>query len=242
VLFLKRLAVWLPEILAETLLLGILLGVLALPWTEFVRLFPGLYVWGLAVAVFLFFDGYYATRAFVGLVWRSHVWWRYSTIAATLFVVHAHIVFLLERPTFSPEGRALELPFLACGVCVVFGCTALSGGCLRKWTRNEDATLPRDTVAFVRQNLRLCSSLFGAVTTIALMLAGNAGLISDGDLDHIFSPGLTLASAFHLGAHDFSTASLVFMVNSIIVGVVVYGVAALLKNRTVDSFDDRRSD
>jgi len=234
VLFVKRLTVWLPEILTETFLLGIVLGALALPTADFVRLLPGVYAWGLAVGVVLFFQGYYLTRAFFGLVWRSHVWWRYSTIAVALFVVHTHIVFLLGKPDFSPEGRALELPFLACGACVVFGCTSFSGRCLRKWTRNQHATLPGETVAFVRQNLRLCSSLFGAATTIALMLAGNAGLISNARLDHIFAPGLTLASAFHLGTHDFSTAALVFMVNSVIVGIVVYGVAGLLKYRAAD--------
>lgn len=234
-LFVKRLAVWFPEILTETFLLGIVLGVLAVPAADFVRLLPGVYAWGLAVGVVFFYQGYYLTRAFFDLVWRSHVWWRYSTIAVALFVVHTHIVFLLGKPDFSPEGRALEVPFLACGACVVVGCTSLSGKCLRKWTRNQPATLPGETVELVRQNLRLCSSLFGAVTTIALMLAGNAGLISDARLDQILAPGLTLASAFHLGAHAFSTAALAFMVNSVIVGIVVYGIAALLKHRVADS-------
>jgi hypothetical protein len=235
VLYVKRLAVWLPEILTETFLLGIVLGVLALPAADFVRLLPGMYAWGIAVGVVLFFQGYYLTRAFFGLVWRSHIWWRYSTIAVALFVLHTHVVFLLGRSDFfSPEARALELPFLACGTCVVFGCTSLSSRYLQKWTQNQQATLPGETVAFVSQNLRLCSSLFGAATTIALMLAGNAGLISNGRLDYIFAPGLTLASAFHLGAHDFSTAALVFMVNSVIVGIVIYEVAALLKHRAAD--------
>ena len=89
-------------------------------------------------------------------------------------------------------------------------------------------------MAFVLQNPGLCSSLFGAATTIGLMFAGNAGIISNASLDHIFAPGLTLASAFHLGTHDFSTAALVFLVNSVIVGIALYGVAALLKHRTAD--------
>jgi hypothetical protein len=228
VLFVKRSAVWLLEILTETVLLGVLLGALTLPAADFVKLLPGFYAWGLAVCLVLFFSGYYLTRALFGLVWRSQIWWLYSTIAIGLFVVHTHIVFLLGRPDFSPEGRALELPFLACGAGVVFSCTSISSWCFRRWTRNrQEGALARDAAMFVHKNLGLCSSIVGAATTIVLMLGGNAGVIRNATLDYIFTPGLAVASALHLGAYDLSTAALIFVVNSLVVGTTVYGIGAL---------------
>ena len=59
------------------------------------------------------------------------------------------------------------------------------------------------------------------------MLAGNADIVSKVELDYIFTPGLTLSSALHLGTYNLSTAILVFVVNSVIVGGTVYGIGRL---------------
>jgi hypothetical protein len=132
VAFVKQLSVWLPEIVTEVFLLGVVPGAFAFPAAGFLKLLPGVWALGVGIAVVLFLHGYYLTRALLGLLWRNEIWWLYSTIAVAVFLVNTDVVFLRGRPDFSPEGRALEAPFLACGACVVFGCTSLSSRFLRR--------------------------------------------------------------------------------------------------------------
>ena len=106
---LKRLTVWLVERCVEALLLGVVFGYLLL--RNFSSVFPDL--WRLAgiVAVVLFVHGYYVTTALFGVVWRSRKSWVYPAIAAVLLVIHTRILFSRAGSDFTPEARAMELPF-----------------------------------------------------------------------------------------------------------------------------------
>lgn len=138
-LMVKRLAVWSVEKLVEGCLLGGLLVFLL--WRSSgdasLTLWDSLshfYVFGVVVAVFLFLNGYYLTTAFFGVISRSTKIWVYPTIAAALFIFHTHIVFMRAGAGFTPQTRAMELPFALGGVGIVFSC-AFAGNCvLKKWT------------------------------------------------------------------------------------------------------------
>jgi len=132
---LKRVLVWVLEVLAEALLLGTLLGVLLFP--NIVHLIPGLWALGLAVGVVLFLHGYYLTRALVGVAWRSRRPWLYPAIAASLFVAHMHFAVIRLKPDMTPVARGTEPPFLAGGACIVFACAFAGNWLLRKWTHTS---------------------------------------------------------------------------------------------------------
>ena len=135
---LKRLAVWLLERFVEAILLGGLLGYLVLP--KFTIIFSSIWVWPVVVAFELFFHGYYVTTAVFGVFWRSVRPWLSPAITAALFIVHAHIVFRRGRPDFTPEARAMELPFLVGDACVVFACAFAGGRVLNKWAEAGTST------------------------------------------------------------------------------------------------------
>jgi hypothetical protein len=132
-LILKRLIVWLLEDLAEIFLLGGLLGTLSS--ANFISILTGVWAFALGVGGILFLHGYYLTTAFFGVVWRSQRPWLYPAIAATLFVIHTHIVFFRLKPDLSFQGRAAEVPLLTGGACIVFTCTFVGGCFLRKWIK-----------------------------------------------------------------------------------------------------------
>jgi hypothetical protein len=102
---------------------------------NFVRLLPGAWALAFGVATVLFLHGYYLTTGLVGAVWRSAKIWVYPAIAAILFDIHTHIVFVRLKPDMSALGRATEIPFLVGGTCMVFGCRFVGGWFLRYWTR-----------------------------------------------------------------------------------------------------------
>lgn len=135
---LKRLTVWLLERFVEGFLLGGLLDYLLLRSSKDVPLtlrnwLSDFSVFGLVVATILFVHGYYVTTAFFGVVWRSAKAWVYPTITSALFIFHTHIVFMRAGADFTPEARAMELPFALGGSGIVFS-SALTGNCvLRKW-------------------------------------------------------------------------------------------------------------
>jgi hypothetical protein len=136
---LKRLTVWSLERSIEVCLLGALLGYLvslsakdaSMPLQ---KALSGFWVFGIAVAVFLFIQGYYVTTAFFGVIWRSTKPWVYPTISLSLFVVHTHIVFMRMNPDITPEGRAMELPFALGGAGIVFLCALFGSRILNKWS------------------------------------------------------------------------------------------------------------
>ncbi len=129
---LKRVLVWLVEIVAEAFLLGNLLGVLLFP--NFIDLIAGMWALGLSVGVVLFLHGYYLSRAFFGIVWRSRTPWLYPAIAAALFVAHMHFAVARSKSDLTPFAQATELPFLAGGAWIVFACAAIGDRILQKWT------------------------------------------------------------------------------------------------------------
>jgi hypothetical protein len=132
----KRLTVWLLEALVTTLLLGVLFGALSSPdLSTFISLLPGVWALAFGVGAILFLHGYYLTTALAGVVWRSQKLWLYPAIAATLFVIHSHVVFFRLKPDLSSSGRAAELPFLAGGACIVFACALGGNWLLRKWAQ-----------------------------------------------------------------------------------------------------------
>jgi hypothetical protein len=132
----KRLVVWLLERLIEVLFLGGLFGfLLHLGFRRF-------WVYALAVGVVLFMHGYYLTTAFFGVIWRKAAWWFYPVITAALFVAHAHIVFLRGKHDFTPETRAIEIPFLVGGACLVSTCSFAGERVLSRWLRTGASTNP----------------------------------------------------------------------------------------------------
>jgi hypothetical protein len=137
---LKRLTVWVLEALVATLLFGALFEALSSPdLTTFVRVLPGAWAVAIIVGAVLFLHGYYLTTALAGVVWRSRRMWLYPAIAATLFVIHAHVVFFRLKPDLSSSGRATEPPFLIGEACIVFAYALGGNWLLRTWIRREVA-------------------------------------------------------------------------------------------------------
>jgi len=128
----KRTMVLLVELAAEALLLGCLLGVLV---SNKIGLRYGVVGSVLAVPVVLFLHGYYLTRSFFGVVWRSQTLWAYPATAAALFAAHMYFAFVRLKPDMSPFARAIELPFLAGGAGIVFACAIAGNWLLRRWTQ-----------------------------------------------------------------------------------------------------------
>jgi hypothetical protein len=147
---LKQLIAWLLEVSAGAFLLGGLLGALSSPdFRSFITLLPGVWALAFGVSSILFIHGYYLTTALFGVVWRSQRLWVYPAIAATLFIVHTHIVFLRLKPDLSSSGRAAELPLVAGGACIVSACAYVGNWCLRKWlqvSRNRPSLQHRGIV------------------------------------------------------------------------------------------------
>jgi hypothetical protein len=149
-LILKRLAIWLLEKFVEACLLGALLGYLMVRSSGDTSLtawngISGFYVWGAVVATFLFLHGYYVTTAFFGVVWRSAEAWVYSTITSALFILHTHIVFMRIGADFTPQARAMELPFALGGASIAFSCALAGSWVLSKWL---DPNSNRNAYAF----------------------------------------------------------------------------------------------
>ena len=129
---LKLIFVLFIELLAEALLLGCLLGVLA---SSQVSLLYGVIGSVLAVPVVLFLHGYYLTRSLAGVVLRSRRQWLYPAVAAVLFVAHMHFALARSKSDLTPFAQATELPFLAGGACIVFACAFFGDRFLQKWTQ-----------------------------------------------------------------------------------------------------------
>jgi hypothetical protein len=94
---------------------------------------PGAGALALGVGAILLLDGYSVTTVLAEAVSRSQE--LYPAIAATLFVIHTHIVFFRLQPDLSTSGRAAEFPFLAGGVCILFACAQGGNQLLRIWIR-----------------------------------------------------------------------------------------------------------
>jgi hypothetical protein len=132
--FLKRLVLSLLEVSIEAVLLGFLFAVLLFPHLK--RLLPGvLLISPWIVVVILFLHGYYLSRVFMALLWRSIGPWAYPAIVAALLASHAHLAWLKAYSDLSSVARAVEMPFVLGGVCVVFACALPGNRLLQKWTQ-----------------------------------------------------------------------------------------------------------
>jgi hypothetical protein len=75
-------------------------------------------------------------------MWRSRKSWLYPAIAAALLIVHTRLSFWHAGTDFTPEARALELPFAVAGAGIVFLCSFSGGRLLEKWLRAGASTSP----------------------------------------------------------------------------------------------------
>jgi hypothetical protein len=128
---LKRLTIWMLEILCQTLLGSLLLLEVARSYgpnrdafaIELLRSFLAIvlfFVWG---------SGYVLSTAIAGVVWRSKQLWLYPVIAGILFLAHLQWLFT-KIGGMSPSDRLI---FHAGGVCIVLACTFTGNLLLRKW-------------------------------------------------------------------------------------------------------------
>ena len=141
---LSRLIVWLLEIVAETLLIGALLGMLLFP--DITSALRSIVASVLAVGLLLFLHGYYLTVGILGVVWRNRRAWSYPGIAAALFVAHMHVAISRSKSDLTLVARTAEIPFLLGGASIVFLCTCVGNWCLRKWsTRGSKSGEGRST-------------------------------------------------------------------------------------------------
>ena len=124
----KQVVMWLTEIASEAILLGCFPGALVSRQNGVLN---GVIGSVLAVPVLLFLHFYYLTRALavaVRIIRPS----LYPLTAATLFVIHMHVVFVRLKSNMTSMGKAKELPFVAGGACIVFACAFGGNRLLRK--------------------------------------------------------------------------------------------------------------
>jgi hypothetical protein len=117
---LKLIAILLVELVGEVLLLGCYLGVLILLHRE-----PPMAALGVIIAlpVMLALYGYYVSRVLAALAWLSESKWPYLMLASTAFTAHASFMAFRMWPVFSPPAKALAIPFIIGGACIVLACS-----------------------------------------------------------------------------------------------------------------------
>lgn len=128
-LFLKRMAIWLLETTCEAILLGLFL---LLSYGPGRRGFAGDFWFVMTgIAFFSFTTGYLLTTAIARVVWAGgRRLWLYSALAASLFMVHLQILFLVAGGWTSAERIRLRLT----GLCIVLACTYCASYILQRWT------------------------------------------------------------------------------------------------------------
>jgi len=127
---LKRLAVWLLEISAESVLIPTFL----VSWFGMSNhgLVKDLLV-GFAGTVGLFMQGTYypLTTAALRLVWRNPArLWLYSLVSAALIIAHLQVFYIQIHTGWDISMR---LPVQAGAGLIAFACTFAGGRVLRKW-------------------------------------------------------------------------------------------------------------
>jgi hypothetical protein len=127
-LFLKRLAIWLLETTCEAILLGLFL---VRSYGPDRRGFAGDLRFVMAgIALFSFTTGYLLTTAIARVVWAGgRRLWLYSALAASLFMVHVQILFLVAGGWASGDRIRVRLT----GLCIVLACTYCGSYILRRW-------------------------------------------------------------------------------------------------------------
>jgi len=131
----KRVALFLLELLIEALLLGSLMGVLISGHTG---LQNGIIGSILSVPVILALHGYYFSRVLCAIARTSKTRRFYPLFACLVFIGHAWYAFWQMKSSLSPFAESVKIPFLIGGVCIVFVCAFIGTMALERWAPTRD--------------------------------------------------------------------------------------------------------
>ena len=131
----KRVALFLLELLMEALLLGSLMGVLISSHTG---LQNGIIGSILSVPVILALHGYYISRVLSVIVRTRVTRWFYPLLACFVFICHAWYAFWQMKSSLSPFAESEKTPFLIGGACIVFVCAFIGTIALERWMPTRD--------------------------------------------------------------------------------------------------------
>jgi hypothetical protein len=126
----KRIAIFLIELLVEAFLLGGLLGIMV---SHQIGQLNGMIGSIIAVPVILALHGYYILRILAVIARTSRLTWLYPSIATSVFIAHVWFVLLRSKADLSPIAQSMSAPFLIGGACIVFACAFAGTIALRKW-------------------------------------------------------------------------------------------------------------
>jgi hypothetical protein len=127
--YLKRLTIWVAEIVSQAVLLGLLLiGLHGYDQQAFGKDLLG--YTGLILIMF-FVTGYLATTAISRAAWTGQRLWLYSTIATTLFLIHFEVLNSSVGGAFEPRDRVC---IRMAGACVALLSTLAGTALLHRWT------------------------------------------------------------------------------------------------------------
>ncbi len=129
-LIVKRVALFLLELLIEALLLGGLMGVLI---SRHTGLQNGVIGSILSVPIILALHGYYISRVLCVVARIPATRWFYPVFACFAFIGHAWYAFWQMRSSLSPFAESVKTPFLIGGACIVFVLALVGTIALRRW-------------------------------------------------------------------------------------------------------------
>lgn len=138
----KRIAVWLLEMLVGTYLLGIVSFILLS--VNPLNVLRGAFGGAATIGEFLFFTGYYLTMAFAGLFHRDNGKWHYPTVAGMLFLAHVSLVWMTKGGTFAP------ITLLLSGSSIVFLCAFAGSWLLSRWL--AVSATPVESMRFLKKD------------------------------------------------------------------------------------------
>jgi hypothetical protein len=137
-LILTLLTVWVIEVISETVILTLSLGLI---WSV-----KGYYsdFWSprystelLAIGSFMvagmFSSGFLLTTAILRVVWRSQRLWDFSTAMAILSIAHLQILLMMMREPNRGPDTLTGLKIQAASAVIVFACTFTGGWFIRKY-------------------------------------------------------------------------------------------------------------
>jgi len=132
---LKRVIVILAELLVEALLLGTFFGAIV---ANQVGIQNGILGSVVAIPVILGLHGYYVFRPLAAFASVSDAKWLYPAVAGAVFIASVLFIALQAKTDLSAQARAVILPFLAGGACLVFACSFAGSQLFRKWLPSAD--------------------------------------------------------------------------------------------------------
>jgi hypothetical protein len=127
-LVVKRLTIWLLEIILETALLGVVLvNLFGCDLHAYVKCLAVNFVW---IGTLFFSTGYLFSTGVARAIWRGRNVWIYPMIATALFFVHFEILNYAAGGAFDLAKRSV---IRVAGACIVFTCTFLGSLALQRW-------------------------------------------------------------------------------------------------------------